>query len=564
MPGQRHEAGRRQGGQTPEAQEVIILPEEVGPFKQLIHEGTFRIIGETEGGQRRILQEQARRISRIFLGQTAEAGVLIIQPVVETNATPPAGGGTGEGTPTDDVQAAAETPAPAAAAEAAARHETPAATAAAAEAVGGRPMVELAEVQRLLQEQEARFEARFAEQNERIGRLEADVARLTQENTQLTTRNQELEQENARMRAILARIANGETIAAEEIRGAAGEAGAQPADQPTAQERARQIDNIMNSFHPGQEVRVRVGDAFETWTIAELTEENDQRVARLQRDGAEPMTVPLRQLAEWQLEAGAAPVEPAVPPIEPAPAGAGDAVVVGVAPEAPPTGWRRVPAWIRRMRNGTMVFLGNAQTRGVEAPPEEPPVGTTVVAAPGEPVPLTAVAAPVPVETQTVVVERRGGRAGAVLGALALAGVVAYGLLDYFVFDKRGMASPTRNGLNWYWIPPKGHVPDGQHLEFFNGARGNHAFAVDLPKGAHMVGEPGNYKIVGPNGGTWAEKVGWKSNGVVDKSTWQQLADHMKRVPHAVKRGQLWFNDQDGGPGPRGWVKHYANSLRLK
>ncbi|MBX4201693.1 hypothetical protein KW803_02265 [Candidatus Saccharibacteria bacterium] len=117
----------------------------------------------------------------------------------------------------------------------------------------------------------------------------------------------------------------------------------------------------------------------------------------------------------------------------------------------------------------------------------------------------------------------------------------------------------SASGAGWDYIAPKGNSVS--NLQFYNDGIGNHSFAVDLPNGYSMPGSPGNYSITAPNGSHIVDNLTWKGNGPISDADKQKI---LAKFPKATfKLGRLFFNDQDGGPGPSGLVKHYVSSIRF-
>jgi hypothetical protein len=660
MPGSRRESGGgREGvpqrGRRDEAvpnnstethQVFIVNPDDLGSFKWLIHEvgndAGLKISGETEGGQRRVLLERtAGAVSRILL-QAEEGVILIVKPVVEAG-----------GTQTDPAQ----TTGPAAAAEAGttAPANTTEATRATTPAEGAGAAVNEIEVpagmsaesmQRLVDlitvQVEAQFQARFDQQQAQIDALATEVQELKTERDGLNQRVQQLEQENSRMRAILLRQANGETVPVDELLAAAGdttqaaatantqqereqrirarmmeltaavnaakagngefphitaagtdyeitdiaadgtatirhqesgqEAQAQlrrlveqelgPVPAATGQEREQGIQRLMNDFAVGDRVLTRTGDhTFEERTITAINGEGDAREAILRLDGAEDITVPLRQLAEI-LDGFGVVIDDAEPVDEPP-------VIVRDTPPPPPGRTRR---FFNRLRGRPEPEAPATETTVVTTParttPPAAPGTTTIYGTPDRPATAgTVVAAPVEAPN-TVAVERNRRRlaAGMLLAGVAI-GAAGIEILEHWVFNRHGIPSPRAVGADWIWHQPKGAAGKDQILGFFNGHKngdGNHAFAVERPsdfKWARHWTEHGKafYSVLNGKGKVILNHVLFKNSGPIIDS---QVAEIRKNFPNLqVKAGHLdWKSSADSA-----WNLHrYATSIFKK
>jgi hypothetical protein len=90
----------------------------------------------------------------------------------------------------------------------------------------------------------------------------------------------------------------------------------------------------------------------------------------------------------------------------------------------------------------------------------------------------------------------------------------------------------------------------GQNLEFYNPIEGDNSIAVELPKGMHLVGAPGNYNIVGPDNRILIEGVEWDRQGNLASWVRQSLKEQgfslHQNVLLYVKDGQTathYFTD---------------------
>jgi hypothetical protein len=527
MPGRRHDAGRQPGGGDQPPVEVTLTPEQVRRFKiiqvlgpivvkGIMEDGSEHLIFgrqnailtehiETEGERTYLVgppeavaaaapeAEQAGPVERAreavvhVAGAAADVAGNVLQAARDrvaghdenggdANGAPEAGAGNGEAAPAEPTpEPAPQQPEP----EPEPAPEQPQPMEVARQIIDTLPE---GQVREALEALAAQFQTEFE-------RLNARVTELEQQNTQLQERA-------GRMDAVLQRIQNGEQVTPEEAaaaRAPAPEPTPAPGEAAPVPNEGQRVQQIENDFQVSQQVRVRGED--QPRTIAALGEENDQLVAVLHRDGTDDITVPRRQLAEWQLQAGTMTGETPPPPATPEPT---------------------------------------------------PPAPAATAAA-------TAEAAPGPVDNVPADEEQQGrrrrlGRAGAVLGGAALLGLGVG--IGWYVWGRHGAPSPK--DLGYKWVPPKGAIGKDQVLHWYSGHKNNgttNAFGVQAPRGfdwVKHVTEKGKifYSLLNEKKQTVLDHVKFKGNGpVIDE---QVFSVRQRFHELGVKAGSLTWHDKDG------------------
>jgi hypothetical protein len=279
----------------------------------------------------------------------------------------------------------------------------------------------------------------------------------------------------------------------------------------------------------GDPVAVKVGDKYEKdWTIQKVGSD-DKRTITAGKPAEEPVSESHDTFLNWQVESGSAKTKE--------PSGATEDNKPSQVERQSRV--RRAGGWIgdRVMRRS---IIKEDDRYYLRRPGRRRVVVDEVVA--GE-------------------LNRTNERAGILALGVVAVGAASILLWEYvvepYLLHKHGIP-PSGIGKNWQYVPPKGPVPDGQHLQFYNGNSGNHAFAVDSPTGYGMKGHPGDYDYKGP-AGRMVEHLRWKANGPLSDDTRHRILSVFPELK--TKLGKLFYSDHTG-PGPHGWIRHYITSLR--